>query len=136
MLAEGVVLCFDFGLARTGVAMGNTLTRIAKPLEILPSETNEVRWSGVQRLVQEWDPVFFVVGVPRHGDGTNSTLTARCERFARQLQGRYRRRTYLVDERYSSVAVEDGSGRIDDQAAAVILQQFFDEGPMDSAGDV
>ena len=31
----GTVLAFDFGLARTGVAVGNTVTRTAEPLVIL-----------------------------------------------------------------------------------------------------
>ena len=32
-----------------------------------------------------------------------------------------------VDERFSSVMVEHGADKIDDEAAAVILQQYFDE---------
>ena len=68
-----------------------------------------------------------MVGVPRMGDGTPSTLTARCERFARQLGGRYRKKVFTVDERFSSVEVACGRDRIDDKAAAVILEQFFRE---------
>lgn len=134
MTVEGTGLCFDFGLARTGVAVGNTLTRTARPVEIIPSVTNDARWAGIERLVREWEPAFFVVGVPCHGDGTDTTISARCRRFARQLEGRYRRPAYLVDERYSSVEADDGSGRIDDRAASVILQQFFDENPLADNG--
>ena len=84
----GTVLAFDFGLARTGVAVGNTVTRTAEPLVILDASTNEARWQGIEALMSEWKPKFLVVGVPRLGDGNPSTLTARCERFARQLGGR------------------------------------------------
>lgn len=124
-LPEGAIIGFDFGLARTGVAIANTITREARALEIVRTQTNEARWSMVDRLVREWAPVCFVVGVPRHGDGTPNTLTARCERFARQLAARYKRPAYTVDERFSSVEVENGRERIDDEAAAIILQQFF-----------
>lgn len=124
---EGVVLAFDFGLARTGVAVGNTLTRSARALAILDAPTNDARWRGVSALVEEWRPAFLVVGVPRMGDGTPSTLTARCERFARQLGGRFRLKVFTVDERFSSVEVAQGRERIDDEAARVILEQFFSE---------
>ena len=126
-LPEGVVLAFDFGLARTGVAVGNTLTQSARALTILKTETNDARWAGVEALIKEWQPVMVVVGVPRLGDGNPSTLTARCERFARQLGGRYHLPVRTVDERFSSVEVANGREHIDDEAARVILEQFFHE---------
>lgn len=129
----GTVLAFDFGLARTGAAVGNTLTRTAEPLAVLDTPSNEARWKAIEPLVEEWQPKFFVVGVPRMGDGTPSTLTARCERFARQLGGRFRRRVFTVDERFSSVEVARGRERIDDAAAAVILEQFFREAAAEAA---
>ena len=89
-MQEGTVLCFDFGLARTGVASGNTLTRSAQPVTIIHARTNDERWKAVEALVKEWEPVLLVVGVPRHGDGTDCDLTPRCERFARRRRGRRR----------------------------------------------
>ncbi len=126
-MQEGTVLCFDFGLARTGVASGNTVTRSANPLAIIHAKTNDERWRSIEKLIEEWDPVFLVVGVPRYGDGTPSEMTPRCERFARQLAGRFHKKVYTVDERFSSVMVEHGTEKIDHEAAAVILQQFFEE---------
>ncbi len=119
-------LAFDFGLARTGVASGTPLSG-AVPRGVIHAETNEARWKAVEALVAEWEPDAFVVGVPRHGDGTESSLTARCERFARQLGGRFRRPVHTVDERYSSVEVARGAAEIDDLSACVILEQFFSE---------
>lgn len=128
-MTEQTYLCFDFGLARTGVAVGNSVIREGKPLTIIHAKTNEKRWNAVNKLVAEWQPTAFVVGVPRHGDGTDSPMTLNCERFARQLNGRFHRKVHLVDERFSSVMVDDGMNKIDDEAAAIILQQFFDENP-------
>ncbi len=127
MQKDKVVMAFDFGLSRTGVAVGNSLIREARPLEIIHARTNDERWQRLSSLVREWTPDLFVVGVPRHGDGTPTELTARCERFARQVAGRFCRPVTLVDERFSSVVVEDGAEAIDDRAAAVILQQYFEE---------
>lgn len=134
---QGTVLAFDFGLARVGVAVGSTLMCSARPLEIFSSQSNESKWAAVARLVSEWEPVALVVGVPRHPDGTAHEMTARALRFGRQCAGRTGLPVYAVDERYSSVVVEAGRKKIDDASAAVILQQWFDEGcPAQSVGSL
>lgn len=118
------LLAIDFGLARTGVAVGTKVTG-ARPLKVIASKTNEQRWQGLDELIQTWQPDELVLGVPYHGDGSANELTARCLRFARQLQGRYHKKVHLVDERYSSVSVDQACEEVDDWAASVILEQFF-----------
>ncbi len=55
-------------------------------------------------------------------------MTVRCRRFANQLHGRFDAATVLVDERYSSAVISHQRGDlIDDRAAAIILQQYFDD---------
>lgn len=126
-MTEGAVIGFDFGLKRLGVAVGNTLTRSASPLRIIDSRTNQSRWDGINAVVKEWSPVAFAVGIPRYPDGTAHEMTERCERFARQLEGRFHLPVYRVDERYSSAVVDSDADFIDDEAACIILQQFFEE---------
>ncbi len=123
LLKEEIVLGFDFGTRRVGVAVGNGVTRQARPLALIADE-GDVRWRRIGELIASWQPAQLVVGIARHPDGTPHELTARCERFARQLEGRYRLPVARVDERYSSVVVNEGR---DDEAAAVILQQWLDE---------
>ena len=129
-MASGIVLGFDFGLVHIGVSLGNGVTKSARPLSILDGRTNKAKWTGVGALIEQWQPELCVVGLPRHPDGTAHELTVRALRFARQLEGRFNVPVNVVDERYSSVVVEDAhaDGNIDDAAAAVILQQWFDEG--------
>jgi len=122
-MTDGVVLAFDFGARRIGIAIGNGITRKARPLAIVQAQ-GAARWAGIGAVIAEWQPTRLVVGIPRHPDGAPHELTARCEKFARQLEGRYRLPVARVDERYSSAVVEGGR---DDAAAAVILQQWFDE---------
>jgi putative Holliday junction resolvase len=121
-MTDAVVLAFDFGTRRIGVGVGNTVTRKARPLAVIEAAADE-RWEEIAALIEQWQPSQIVVGIPRHPDGTAHEMTERCERFARQIEGRYRRPVARVDERYSSVV----SGGADDAAAAVILQQWFDE---------
>jgi putative Holliday junction resolvase len=125
-MTDRVVLGFDFGARRIGVAIGNTVTRDARPLTTVDGTTVAGRWDAVAALVSEWDPAQLVVGVPRHPDGTPHEMTARCERFARQLEGRFRRPVARIDERYTS-AVSARADDVDAAAAGLILQQWFDE---------
>jgi putative holliday junction resolvase len=127
VMADEVVLGFDFGMRRTGIAIANTVTRQARPLSTIEAETQEARWTEVQALVDEWHPTRFVVGIPRHPDGTPHEMTGRCERFARQLEGRFGCPVARVDERYSS-AVSERAADVDADAAVVILQQWLSEG--------
>ena len=126
-MSDGVIIGFDFGEKRIGVALGNTLTRQASPYRIIDSRTVQSRWNGINALVREWSPVAFVVGIPRHPDGHSHEMTNRCERFARQLEGRFYLPVNRIDERYSSAVVDSDADFIDDEAACIILQQFFNE---------
>ncbi len=122
------MLGFDFGLKRIGVAVGNTLVRQAQPLTTIAAATNEAKFAQLELLIKEWRPAVCVVGLPRHLDGTEHEMSVRCRRFANQLHGRFNVETVLVDERYSSAVIPQKRGElIDAQAAAIILQQYFDQ---------
>jgi len=125
-MTDRVVLGFDFGMRRIGVSIGNSVTREARPLTTVNAAMVATRWNAVAALVGEWDPAQLVVGIPRHPDGTPHDMTVRCERFARQLEGRFGRPVARVDERYTS-AVTGRADDVDAAAAALILQQWFDE---------
>lgn len=128
-MVEGTVLGFDFGEKRIGVAVGSTLMGSARPLCIIDAGAGrDAKWDAVARLVREWGPSAFVVGLPTRRDGTAEPATHMALNFARRLHGRTRLPVYMADERFSSVVVDDGSGAFDDKSAAVILQQWFDEG--------
>lgn len=122
------VLGFDFGLKRIGVAVGNTLLRQAQPLTVITAATNDAKFNTIAALIDEWRPSRCIVGLPSHPDGAEHAMTVRCRRFANQLNGRFGVPTVLVDERYSSAVISHQRGDvIDAEAAAIILQQYFNE---------
>jgi putative Holliday junction resolvase len=126
--APATVFGFDFGIKRIGVAMGNTMIGSASPLAVIDSIDNQSRFAAIGSLVATWAPSRFIVGLPLHPDGAEHEMTARCRRFANQLHGRFSIPVELVDERYSSAVLSAKRGEvIDDRAAAVILQQYFDQ---------
>ncbi|PLC50531.1 Holliday junction resolvase RuvX [Pollutimonas subterranea] len=128
-MPEETLLAFDYGTKKIGVAIGNTLTRQARPLEILWSVTREQRFSAIAQLLQTWQPDRVVVGLPLALNGEAQYATLRCRRFANQLHGRFGVVVELVDERGSSVEAQEllGTNAPDDAvAAAVILQRYLD----------
>ena len=134
---RGTLIGFDFGTVRIGVAVGELETRMAQPLSVIDGEANALRFSAIEKLIAEWQPVAFVVGLPTAPDGTPHDMTARCQRFGNQLQGRYRLPVYWVDERWSSAEADemlrdlklDARARkqhVDALAAQRILQSYLD----------
>lgn len=123
------LLAFDFGTQRIGVALGNTLTRSARPLEIIPSEPLKARFARIEALLNEWQPDHVVVGLALASDGGEQPATGRCRRFADQLRGRFGVHVTLQDERGSSLEAQElqRPNQPDDaMAAAVILQRYLD----------
>jgi putative Holliday junction resolvase len=137
-MPDGVVLAFDFGTRRIGVAIGEMMLGLARPLATLDVATNDARFSAIAKLIAEWLPARLVVGLPRSLDGEEDEMTDRCRRFARQLEGRYRLPVTMIDERLSSATADEQlrdcgldwrarKSRLDAEAAAILLQNYFDE---------
>ncbi|WP_374340081.1 Holliday junction resolvase RuvX [Methyloversatilis sp.] len=136
--ARGTVLAFDFGEKRIGVAVGECELRSASALTTFDAGTNDARWSAIGRLLDEWKPALLVVGLPLSPDGGAHDMTARAQRFARQLEGRYRLPVALQDERFTSAEADaqlrdDGrhdwrerKKHLDAHAAQLILKDYFD----------
>lgn len=118
-------LALDFGLKRTGVAVGNRLLRTAQPQPTIQA-AGDVRFDRIAERLREWQPDALVVGVPFHPDGAEHENTLRARRFARQLRGRFGLPVFEVDERYSTTeALAAGARDADAGAACIILEQFL-----------
>jgi len=132
------LLAFDFGSKKIGIAVGQELTRSARPLATLRHIGNKPDWQGITRLVHAWRPDALVVGLPLNMDGTEQEMTRAAKRFANQLRGRYHLPVFHEDERLSTKAAEqiirdhpEGDARhgVDALAAQLILETFFSENP-------
>ena len=118
-------LALDFGIKRTGFAVGNRLLRTAQPQGTIAAE-GDARFVRIAAQLKEWQPDALVVGVPFHPDGAAHENTLRARRFARQLHGRFKLPVFEVDERYTTTeARSDGARDADAAAACIILEQFL-----------
>jgi putative Holliday junction resolvase len=140
--APRIVLAFDFGQKRIGVASGDTVSRTAAPQGTVAVTQGLPRWEAIEALLREWQPSLAVVGLPYNADGSDSAMTNEARGFAAELRQRHRLQVDLVDERYSSLEAEarlksaraSGVRRrrvvkadVDAAAACVILERWFNE---------
>ena len=137
-----LVLAFDYGLRRIGVACGDSLSGAASPLAAVPAGAAGPQWASIDSLVRAWQPALAVVGLPYNADGSEGGMAGAARGFASDLHRRYHLRVELVDERYSSLEAATrlrearGTGLrtrrvaksdIDAAAACVILERWFTE---------
>ncbi len=132
-----LILAFDFGLRRIGVAVGQDITGTASPLGVIANRDDGVDHQVLAALIKEWRPTGLVVGMPSHADGSPSDMQKPVDAFIEDLR-RYELSIDTVDERYTSVAAEQAlkearaagtRGRISkemiDSAAAVFIAERY-----------
>lgn len=128
---DGVILGFDFGLRRIGVAVGQTITRTASPEAIVQSRDGQPDWEHITRLFDAWQPQAIVVGLPMRLNGEEQALTQPARKFGQRLGGRYQTPVFYIEEQLSSIEAEQrrsktASQPIDDHAAQIILENWLD----------
>ncbi len=130
------IIAFDFGLARIGVAVGQSITQTANPLDTLKAKDGKPDWVLVEKLFNQWQPAKVVVGEPLNMDGTDQDITLRARKFANQIHGRFGLQVELIDERLTSASAREElfefggyqklkKSQIDSIAAALILESWF-----------
>jgi putative Holliday junction resolvase len=130
-LASKRFLAFDFGTKCIGVAVGQTLTGTATPLDALKARDGIPNWDDVAKLIETWQPDGFVVGIPLTMEGVEGEIALRARKFGNRLHGRFHKPCFEMDERLSSCEAEsyaDASGTsisIDSIAAGLILESWF-----------
>jgi putative Holliday junction resolvase len=137
-----VVLAFDYGTRRIGVASGNTMSRIAQALCTLECKQLQTPWVDIEKLLSDYLPSQLIVGLPYNDDGTPTGMTAPAQAFASELAERSQLPVTLVDERHSSREAErelaylrrSGVKKhrvthadVDMMAAKVVLERWFSQ---------
>ncbi|MEN8712012.1 MAG: Holliday junction resolvase RuvX [Arenicellales bacterium] len=129
-------LGFDYGTRRIGVAVGNSVSASASPLDTINVKNEQPDWQHITRLIEEWQPDALIVGWPIQMDESDNPVTAKARRFGNRLHGRYRLTVHHIDERLSShMALSEireagyngrrSRGLVDSYAAREILQTFL-----------
>jgi putative Holliday junction resolvase len=133
-----LLLGFDYGSKQIGVAVGQAITAQARELCVLKAQNGVPDWAQVEKLIKEWQPDAIVVGLPLNMDGTPSEMSARAEKFARRLNGRFNLPVHTHDERLTTFEAKGqrlaqgqrGGFRdnpVDALAAALLLEGWLEQ---------
>jgi putative Holliday junction resolvase len=133
-----ILIGFDFGMKRIGVAIGQTITQTARPLETLAAKEGIPDWNSLAKLLRKWAPDALVVGIPLNMDGTDQAISHDARQFAEALEKQFHLPVHQIDERLTTKdarerlflqggfkALQDG--QVDRVAAQLILQNWFAE---------
>ena len=96
---------------------------IVKALDGVP------KWDYLDKIVLDWQPERFIVGLPINMDGSNSEMSKKAQKFSRRISSRYNIRSEMFDERLTSFEARehDGKTHIDAIAAKIILESWLRE---------
>jgi len=134
------ILALDHGTRRIGVAISDELKLIAQPLEFVPAEPFAAFLARLKELLAEKEVELVLVGMPRNMNGTYGPAAAKVEEFITQLREAIGVPIKTWDERLTSaqanryliegnVRREKRKEKVDQMAAAILLQSFLDSRP-------
>ena len=129
------VMALDYGDARTGVAISDSLGLLAGETAVLPSWNHQKLVEDVAALAREKGVDTVVLGLPRNMDGSEGPRAEKSRAFASELEGKGltvvfvdERRTTLEAHGILSEAGKKGKQRrerIDAVAATLILETYL-----------
>lgn len=131
-----IVLGFDFGTKRIGVAVGQSITQTATPIDTITAKMGIPDWQEVANLIEQWSPAELVVGVPLKLDGSQLSTTSLAQQFATQLREHTQLPVHEFEERLSTKSAREmiferggykalQKSQIDSVAAALILEHWL-----------
>lgn len=131
------ILAIDYGSRRIGLALSDPTGTLARPLPFMPAKADAQLAREIAELARKEEARLILLGLPRHMNGSLGEAAAQVRAFAALLGQATPVPIQLIDERLSTVQAarqlqEAGKnsrqqrGRIDSEAAAVLLQGYLD----------
>lgn len=131
-----LIMAFDFGTQKMGMAVGQSIISSANPLPLFPMKDGIPHWDNLLKVVKQHQPNLFLVGLPLNMDDSESELSTRARKFARRLRHQTNIKTLMVDERLTTREARDeldhyqaqGRGKklaADSLAAALLIESWY-----------
>lgn len=134
-----IILAFDVGQKKTGIAIGNKISGEARPLAVVRGG-RDAQLREIGKYIAEWKPGQLIVGMPLYADGTKHKMSESARGFGDSLALMFSLPVAFVDERFSTIAARAQQNKkpqqtkktkqadigIDATAAGIILQDWLD----------
>ena len=126
---NSIIMGFDFGMKRIGVAVGQKVTQTASGLTVVQACDGIPKWEQLDKLILDWQPEKFIVGLPLNMDGSKSEMSQKANKFSRRVSSRYDTPSEMFDERLTSFEARghEEKTHIDAIAARLILESWLRE---------
>jgi putative holliday junction resolvase len=145
--SAGRILAIDYGRARIGLAIADSLHAVARPLATMERINRNEDLRRLRQLVREHSVKLVLVGLPLLLDGTRGQMAEEAQRFALRVQKQIGVAVEMADERLTSWEaerqLEEQYGRrskslppaskkrageitLDSMAAAIILRDYLE----------
>ena len=137
---DSVLIGFDYGTKKMGVAFAQCITKTATPLNVLKIKNENPNWEQLDQIVNDYKPDLAIIGYPGKNNKQTSLLADKIEKFGSAIEKHYKMPTILFDEAYSTTIARqelrdlrrDGTlsrrikrGQVDSMAAKIILEQWL-----------
>jgi putative holliday junction resolvase len=127
----------DFGRVTIGLALADDVLRTAAPLSTVRRSNADADLAALRLVLEEWEVERAIVGLPFNMDGSEGASARLARAFATSLERDLGIPVELFDERLSTfeaqmrlrergVSSRDQKGKVDSEAAAVILQGWLE----------
>lgn len=131
-----LLMGFDFGLKSIGIAVGQIITKTASSLCAIKANKGEPDWKELQKIISEWHPGAFVVGVPVDMRGNDLSVTQQAKHFIEQLRAHFHLPVYAAEERLTTKEARDSlfkekgfrglsKANVDATSAKIILESWM-----------
>ena len=130
-MKDEIIIGFDYGSKKIGVAVGNMFTKITTPLFNLNQMKPKDLFEQIDEIVEEWKPFMFIIGLPELNDGGNHPLKKVIDQFRNNLEVRYEKPVILITEKLSSHeaykirGLYDKNKPLDAIAASLIIKTWI-----------
>ena len=133
-------MSIDYGLKKIGFAVGQLITKKARPVKIIYHKNHKEDWGLIHSIIKEWKPNVIVIGYPY--SKSKSKLLSLLEKFISKLKSYYKDEIKVVtiseylsteesklvyskirESNYNIIKRKD----LDDISASLILQSWFNE---------
>lgn len=134
--SHNIIIAFDHGKKNIGVAIGQTITKTARPLAILLANEGTPDWGKVKELLRTWQPDALLVGVPIGLDGKVADSTLAANNFISELAHHCELPIYTSNELFTTQAArmegkenpmfrKQKDQRVDSIAAKIMLEEWL-----------
>ena len=124
------IISFDYGTKKIGVAVGETGSKSASPLNVIFNKKNKTNWDAIIEIIEEWKPELILIGMPLNMDGTDSEIMKRVVNFKKKLKNISSVKCEFIDERLTTfearLEVKDLNIKtVDSHAAKILIENWF-----------